>query len=150
MIGLLSSSLKLLIIISLTAIFSSCAVITRSTEGTTETAQNTTEASTKATGASTEFTASTSPRGEGDARAQKVKAFAGANLERLREDMARGGGEYLTAFAHLLNIPEAHRAEFFALAQQKFNILFASVPTTTEAMLTRLEMELENYPSLKE
>lgn len=131
---------RLIIFAGIMALLSSCAVVTRSTEGSTETFENTSDAS-------TELTSSTSPRDEDkDSANRKVKAYAAANLDRLREDMARGGGEHLTAFAHLLGIRDAHRAEFYSLARDRYPVLFSSEPTTSEVMLARLEVELSNHP----
>jgi hypothetical protein len=135
-----SYSIKVLTILGFIASLSACAVITRSFEGSTETFQNTSEVS-------TDFTSSTSPRDEHkNSEARKVKAFASVNLERLQEDMARGSGEHLTAFAHLLGIKDAHQAEFFALAKEKYPVLFSSEPTTSEVLLARLDTELQYHP----
>jgi hypothetical protein len=126
---------------SLMALVSSCAVTTESTKGTSETLQNTSEASTN-------FTSSTSPRDEGKASdAQNVKRFASVNLDRLREDMARGNGEHLTAFAHLLGVRENQQTEFFAVTKQNYPILFGTEPTTSDEMLARLDTELAAYPA---
>ncbi|MGD0585124.1 MAG: DUF3015 family protein [Oryzomonas sp.] len=129
---------------SLMALVSSCAVTTDSTKGTSETLQNTSEASTN-------FTSSTSPRDEGKTSdAQNVKRFASVNLDRLREDMARGSGEHLTAFAHLLGVRENRQAEFFAVTKQNYPILFGSEPTTSDEMLARLDTELAANPAWRQ
>jgi hypothetical protein len=121
-------------------LLSSCAVTTRSTEGTSETFQNTTDAT-------SELTSSTSPRDEEKKpEAQNVKMFAAVNLDRLKGDMARGNGEHLTAFAHLLGIKETHQSEFFAFTKQNYATLFSSEPTTSEDMVARLNTELNAYP----
>jgi hypothetical protein len=139
-----TSLVKLIAIVGFTVMLSACAVTTRSTEATTETIENTSEAS-------TDFTSSTSPRDEEkDSQAHKIKTFAAVNIDRLKEDMARGNGEHLTAFAHLLGIPEIHRAEFFALTKQKYPILFNSEPTTSEDMLAKLNTELNDHPGLRQ
>jgi hypothetical protein len=136
--------IRLIVVGSFMALVSSCAVTTDSTQGTSETLQNTSDASTK-------FTSSTSPRDEdkqGDA--QNVKQFATVNLDRLREDMARGNGEHLTAFAHLLGIREAHRSEFFALTKQDYPMLFGSAPMTPDEMLAKLDTELDAHPTWRQ
>lgn len=135
-----SISIRLLTLLGFITALSSCAVVTRSFEGSTETFHNTSEVS-------TDFTSSTSPRDDDkNSEAQKVKAFASVNLERLQEDMARGSGEHLTAFAHLLGIKDAHQAEFFALAKEKYPVLFSSEPANSEVMLARLDTELQHHP----
>jgi hypothetical protein len=137
-------SIKLIIVGGLMGLLSACAVTTRSTEGTSETLENTTDAS-------SDFTSSTSPRDEvKHSDAQKVTQFASANLDRLKEDMARGGGEHLTAFAHLLGIKEMHQTEFFTVTRQNYPFLFSSEPTTSNDMLARLSTELDAYPTWRQ
>ena len=133
--------IRVIVVGSLMALASSCAVTTDATKGTSDTLQNTSEASTK-------FTSSTSPRDEEKSSdAQNVKRFASVNLDRLREDMARGSGEHLTAFAHLLGIRENHQAEFYAVTKRNYPVLFGSEPTTSDQMLARLDTELAAYPA---
>jgi hypothetical protein len=136
--------IRIIVAGSLMALVSSCAVTTDSTKGTSETLQNTSESSTK-------FTSSTSPHDEEKASGtQNVKQFASVNLDRLREDMARGGGEHLTAFAHLLGVRENRQAEFFAVTKQNYPILFGSEPTTSDQMLARLDTELAANPAWRQ
>jgi hypothetical protein len=136
--------IRLITVVGCMALLSSCAVFTRSTEGTSETLHNTTDVS-------TDFTSSTSPRDEDkNSEAQKVKAFAAVNIDRLKEDMARGSGEHLTAFAHLLGIKENHKSDFFTLTKQNYPVLFSSEPTTSEDMLARLNTELNDYPAWRQ
>lgn len=140
MLRIVPFPLRLVILAGITALISSCAVFTKSTEGTSETFENSSEAS-------TDMTLSTSPRDDDkESGNRKVKAYASVNLDRLREDMARGGGEHLTAFAHLLGIRDAHRAEFYSLARDRYPELFSSEPTTSEMMLARLDIELDKHP----
>ena len=133
-------ALRLILFGSLMGMISACAVTTKSSEGSTETFQNTTDAS-------SDFTSSTSPRDEKHSEQQKAKQFAAANLDRLKEDMARGGGEHLTAFAYLLGIKESHQTEFFAVTKQNYPMLFGSEETTSDEMLARLDTELAAYPA---
>jgi hypothetical protein len=76
----------------------------------------------------------------------KVKAFVAANIQRLEEDIARGGGEHLSSFAYLLGILDSHRAEFYSMTKQKFPVLFSTNPTTPEQLLARLDTELDAHP----
>ena len=124
-------------------VLSSCAVVTKSTEASSETFQNTTDVS-------TDFTSSTSERDKDKSETQRVNAFARANLDRLREDMARGGGEHLAAFSYLLGINGSHQAEFFALAKDNYTVLFGSEPTTAPEMVARLTTELDHYPGWRQ
>ncbi|HBG05272.1 MAG: hypothetical protein A2075_20850 [Geobacteraceae bacterium GWC2_58_44] len=144
MFEIMPVTIRVMLIGSLLAILSACAVTTRSTEGTSETFANTSDAT-------TDLTLSTSPRDkDSDADARNVKQFASVNLDRLQQDMARGGGEHLTAFAHLLGIKETHQPEFFRVTKQNYPKLFGSEPTTAEDMLARLNTELDAYPTWRQ
>jgi len=56
-------------------------------------------------------------------RAQE--AFAEVNFESLAQEMAKGQGDHLTAFAHLLGCPEASLSEFGHLAQHNYTQIFS-------------------------
>jgi len=51
---------------------------------------------------------------------QKVNAFVAFNLENLKQDMAKGHGEYLTSLSTLLGVPQDRQASFFAYAQSRY------------------------------
>jgi Protein of unknown function (DUF3015) len=77
-----------------------------------------------------EFTSSTSPNswftGEGTLKAEhKVMAFAAFNFDSLKQDMARGHGEYLASFATIVGVPAEHQPEFFRTAQGTYPIVYA-------------------------
>ena len=120
-----------------------CATTTDTTESSSKTFHNTTDATSK-------FTSSTSPDGGGSDTAQNEQAlaFSRENLERLKTDMALGGGEHLTSLATLLNIPAQNQPEFFALTKANFNTLFVSENTTAEELLAGLDNELDANPAL--
>jgi hypothetical protein len=143
MLEIIPVKIRLMLFGGLMALLAACAVTTRSTEGTSETFQNTTDAS-------SDFTSSTSPRDEKRTDAQNVKQFASVNLDRLKEDIARGGGEHLTAFAQLLGIKESYQPEFFTVTRQNYPVLFSSQATSSEEMLARLSSELDAYPVWRE
>lgn len=124
-------SFNIVALLSLPWLISSCAI----TESTTETVGNTVNASIK-------FTSSTSPGQSASAPNQKVYAFTTVNFERIREDMARGGGEYLTSLASLMGIPEEEQPAFFALTKESFPTLFSSEQTTPEELLTKLDQAM--------
>lgn len=119
---------KIVALLGLAWLISSCAI----TESTTETVGNTVNASIK-------FTSSTSPGQSSGALDQKVYAFTAVNFDRIREDMARGGGEYLTSLASLMGIPQGEQTAFFALTKESFPTLFSSEQTTPEELLTKLD-----------
>jgi len=79
---------------------------------------------------------------------QKVNAFAEINLDHLRQDMARGQGEYLASFAALIGVKADRRNDFYALTQENFSTLFKSDRTTAQEMLAALNQELAAHPGL--
>ena len=79
-------------------------------------------------------------------RQQQVTEFASVNLERLRNDMATGQGEYLGSLATLLDIEPSRQPAFFALTQDKFTALFPSERTTAAEMLATLNREMRADP----
>jgi hypothetical protein len=102
---------------------------------------------------STNFLSSTTPgawfTSEGLIKDQyKVPAFTTLNFQNLKEDMARGQGEYLTSLGTLIGVPADYQAEFFALAQAKYPFLVSSDRTTPGEMLAALSRELSASPNL--
>ena len=79
-------------------------------------------------------------------RQEQTAEFAKVNLERLRNDMAAGRGEYLASLATLLNIEPSRQPAFFAFTQDKFAVLFPNDRTTAAEMLTILDRELRADP----
>jgi hypothetical protein len=129
----------LILFAGLMLILTSCATTINSTEGTTDTLGNTTEAT-------SDFTSSTSPGGDDTSQVEKTRAFAKENLDRLREDMARGSGEHLASLAHLLGIRNEYRNDFFALAKEKYPELFPGDSTKPDDLLAGLDAELISHP----
>lgn len=78
----------------------------------------------------------------------KVGAFADANLDHLRQDMAQGNGEYLASLAALIGVPAERQDEFFALTQTHYASLFPSEQTTSSELLVALNQELSGHPEL--
>jgi hypothetical protein len=79
----------------------------------------------KIVGATSDFTSSTSPSswftGDGLLKAdQKVIAFVAFNFENLKQDMAKGRGEYLTSLSELFGVPQERREAFFSYAQSRY------------------------------
>ena len=68
----------------------------------------------------------------------QLRMFAGANLDRLARDMAHGEGETLEAFAQLMGVEEAHRADFYRFTQVHFVDLYAGDEVTAGDMLGSL------------
>lgn len=120
-----------------------CAVTVDSTKSSSKTFHNTTDASSN-------FTSSTSPGSDSSESAKKEQtlAFSKAKLERIKTDMAVGGGEHLTSLATLLGVPAHNQQEFFTLTKKNFSILFDSEKTTAEELMARLGNELNANPYL--
>lgn len=119
-------------LVGLPWLLSSCAL----TESTTETVGNTVNASIR-------FTSSTSPGQSASAQDQKIYAFTAVNFDRIREDMARGGGEHLASLASLMGIPASEQPAFFELTRESFPTLFSSDQTTPEELLANLEQAMD-------
>ena len=79
-------------------------------------------------------------------RQEQTAEFAKVNLERLRNDMAAGRGEYLASLATLLEIEPGRQPAFFAFTQDKFAVLFPNDRTTAAEMLTILDQEWRADP----
>jgi hypothetical protein len=81
----------------------------------------------KIIGSTSDFTSSTSPSswftGDGVLKAdQKVIAFVAFNFENLKQDMAKGRGEYLTSLSELFGVPQDRRDAFFSFAQSRYRL----------------------------
>jgi hypothetical protein len=50
----------------------------------------------------------------------RVDAFMTLNFENVKQDMARGRGEYLTSLSTLMRVPQDREASFFAHAQSRY------------------------------
>ena len=139
----INSFCRVVAVLGVMSILYACAVTNSSTESSSQTFQNTTDASSK-------FTSSTSPGSDSSESAKKEQAlaFSKMNLERIKTDMAVGGGEHLTSLATLMEIPAHNQQEFFALTKSDFSILFSSEQTTAEELLARLDDELNANPNL--
>jgi hypothetical protein len=79
-------------------------------------------------------------------RQQQIAEFAKVNLERLRNDMAAGQGEYLGSLATLLGVEPSRQPAFFALTRDKFTVLFPHDRITATEMLTVLNREMQADP----
>lgn len=139
----INSFCRVVAVLGVMSILYACAVTNSSTESSSQTFQNTTDASSK-------FTSSTSPGSDSSDSAKKEQAlaFSKMNLERIKTDMAVGGGEHLTSLATLMEIPAYNQQEFFTLTKSNFSTLFSSEQTTAEELLARLDDELNANPNL--
>ena len=68
---------------------------------------------------------------------QRVNAFVAFNFENLKQDMAKGQGEYLDSLSALMEIPQDRRPSFYAHAQSRYPLVMKqhSNPQETLALL---------------
>ena len=97
-----------------------------------------------------DFTSSTSPKswfaGDGTVKAEyKVMAFTVLNYDNVKEDMARGQGEYLGSLASLVNVPQEEQSAFFAFAQSLYPSIYGEGIQPVESV-NRLIAELPKKP----
>ena len=65
----------------------------------------------------------------------QLRKFGAAHIDQLARDVARGEGEALSAFAHLLGVPEARQGVFAAFAQSHFAELFPLADVDSNQMI---------------
>ena len=120
-------------ILGLAWLMTSCAVINTATQSIENTSDATSEVTSTTGGAIADKNAT--PR-------EKAIAFADANFDRLRAEMAVGNGEHLSSLGFILGVSDEHQQAFFALTKDRFASLFDADQTTPEQFMTRLELEL--------
>ncbi len=108
------------------------------------TACNTTKATVDST---VKFSSSTSPdsmfTGDGMVeKDQRVMLYTAVVADDLREDIARGSGEYLTSLGVLLDIPADRQARFGAVSQEQYASLFPVEAHGNREALTALRRHL--------
>ena len=79
---------------------------------------------------------------------KELELFASINLNNLAEEMAKGAGDYVTAFAALLGADAETQPVFLSFFQEKYEVLFPSEETTAIEMLEALKLELAKHPEL--
>lgn len=65
----------------------------------------------------------------------RVQAFMAFNFENIKQDMARGQGEYLDSLSTLMEIPPDHRASFYAHAQSRYPFIVQHRSGPQEALV---------------
>jgi hypothetical protein len=104
---------------------------------------NTTKATVDTT---VKFTQSTTPgellSADGTvSRERQALVFTAFNFDNLRDDIARGEGEYLRSLGSLMSVPADRQGHFYAFAQTRYHVLFPSQSTTPTEMLAALTRE---------
>jgi hypothetical protein len=78
----------------------------------------------------------------------RLNMYAGANIDKLANDMAQGQGESLDALATLLGIKPADKPAFFALTKHNFGTLFPSEQVSAGQLLGSLSDLMETDQQL--
>jgi hypothetical protein len=78
----------------------------------------------------------------------KTTMFAELNYESLSQEMAQGGGEHLASLATLFGVPAEQQPAFFAMTQERYQILLESGETSPAAMLQALHEAMAAHPVL--
>lgn len=77
---------------------------------------------------------------------QERTMYVAANFDQIKQDMARGDGEYLTTLAALMEVAPADRAAFYTLTKDRFAAL--ATPADADGLLARLDAALAADPVL--
>ena len=70
---------------------------------------------------------------------QRVNAFMVFNFENIKQDMARGQGEYLDSLTTLMAVPPDRRAAFNAYAQSRYPLVVQHRSSPEETLLMLVE-----------
>ena len=109
--------------------------------GTTESISDSTQNTTESTSGNTMFSPNGTLRQD-----QKIHVFASTNFDNLKQDMARGQGEYLASLGALLGVLEERQAGFYALTRDHYPVLIQSDRTTPGEMIAALSDALSLSP----
>lgn len=95
------------------------------------------------------FQTTSSTTGKSDrTQASKVDMFTKASWAVLQQDMARGGGEYLTSLATLLEIPIEKQNDFFVLAQNQYRAQAEKGTVNRMELLSHLQTAITGRPMI--
>jgi len=114
--------------------------VTGKFKGTTDEITDTTQNTTVSTSGRSWFTNDGLVR-----QGEHANAFAALNYDNLTQDMAFGGGEYLSSLGTLLGVPDDQRAAFFQVAQSQYTIFAQSDNATPVNLLAGLDRSLSAH-----
>src|SRR6267142_1358433 len=80
--------------------------------------------------------------------ARATEVFVEVNLDSLRQEMAKGQGEYVNTLASLLGATEATQPQMVAFFHSEYQNLFPSAQTSSDEMLKALSTKLASHPEL--
>ncbi len=134
---------RMMTVFTLLAFMTACTT-TSSTDATSESLGTTSDVT-------SDVTSSTTPGEEpAPSEADEALEFTIANLDRIKTDMAAGGGEHLRALATLLGVSVSHQEAFFSITKEKFSSLYSSDKTTAEELVEKLMAEISTNPELRD
>jgi len=81
-------------------------------------------------------------------RKAEQQRFVALTRDNLVRDMARGGGEYLTAMAYLEGCPVEVHVSFAKMTQRSFEQIIPQAEMDAEAMLHNLQLQIAKDPLL--
>ena len=70
----------------------------------------------------------------------RVQAFMAFNFENIKQDMAKGQGEYLDSLSTLMEIPPEHRASFYAHPQSRYSHVVQQKSSPQETLVQLVDM----------
>lgn len=73
---------------------------------------------------------------------EKLNNFVGDNMDNLAMDISKGGGEYLTTLAVLMDVPMEQRAGLYSTLQANFAKIYTSSDVTQVDVLRNIETVL--------
>lgn len=85
---------------------------------------------------------------EDTSQSAKLDMFTKASWAPLQQDMARGGGEYLTSLATILEIPIEKQNDFFVLAQNEYRDQAEAGAVNRMELLSRLQASIAGRPMI--
>jgi len=78
----------------------------------------------------------------------RVDAFMTLNFENVKQDMARGQGEYLSSLSTLMRVPQDREASFFVHAQSRYPFVIEH-QSSPEEVIALLRSTLPTATSLR-
>ena len=119
-------------------------------QATTDVTNGTSQGVSDLTRPTKEFTSSTSPKswftGEGLVKAEyQVLTFTVFNFNNLRDDIARGHGEYVSSLASLVEVPPDRKQGFYVSLQNLYPMVYGDGVNPSESV-NRLMHELKYTP----
>jgi len=79
---------------------------------------------------------------------RELEVYAEVNFQNLSQEMAQGGGEFVTAFTSLLGAGDEKKPALISFFKDHYEELFPTLETTSTQMLENLNLKLSTHPEL--